>query len=69
MAFNIMVAAILAFCLYCMICIARTVRLKKLAALLHELLDSSAWADIMKLIKNEEYVNAVMDACREVLND
>lgn len=37
------------------------------ARLLKELCDASGWADMVKLIRSEEYVSAVLRACEIVM--
>lgn len=37
------------------------------ALLLRELLDAAGWSDIVQLLKNEEYVQAVLNGCEYVL--
>lgn len=61
--------AVILFLAYLCICIAHTMRLKNLAALLLEMLQATEWADILEMLKNEEYVEAVLKACSTVLEE
>lgn len=63
---NIFAVIVCAFLIYCCVIIGYTMRLKQIAYVLLELLDGQ-WGDMVKIIRNEEYVEAVMIACEKVL--
>lgn len=65
----IFVGAVILLLTYLCICIAHTMRLRNLAALLIEILQATEWADILEMLKSEEYVEAVLHACSTVLEE
>lgn len=74
--YYILCAVIIAFLIYCSICIVWTMRmrevavlLREIAVLLREILESSGWGDLMKQLVSEDYVKAVMRACKMVMGE
>lgn len=61
--------AVILLLVYLCLCIAHTMRLRNLAALLIEILHATEWADILEMLKSEEYVQAVLQACSTVLEE
>lgn len=61
--------AVILLLAYLCLCIAHTMRLRNLAGLLLEILHATEWADILEMLKSEEYVQAVLHACSTVLED
>lgn len=53
--------------IYLMLASVNIAAKRRNAELLYELLTAAGWADMVKLIRNEEYVQAVMDACEIVM--
>lgn len=60
-------AAVFAFLVYISICLIWTARMRNLAMLLREVLDTKGWGDFVKIIKGTEYFEAVMKSCEIVL--
>lgn len=67
--YYILCAVIIAFLIYCSICIVWTMRMKEVAGLLREILEGSGWGDLMKQLVSEDYVNAVVRACKMVMEE
>lgn len=65
----IFAGAVFLLLIYLSICIAHTMRLRNLAALLLEILHATEWADILEMLKCPEYVEAVVNACGVVLEE
>lgn len=67
--YYILLGAAVAFLIYCTICIVWTMRMKEVAGLLREILEGSGWGDLMKQLISEDYVNAVVRACKMVMEE
>lgn len=65
----ILAVVIIAFLVYCTICIVWTMRMREVAGLLREILESSGWGDLMKQLVSEDYINAVLRACKMVMGE
>ena len=61
------VVVVALFGVYLCLAYANIAAKRRNAKVLRELLEATQWADIMKLIRSEEYVQAVMDACEIVM--
>lgn len=62
-------AVVVAFLIYCTICIVWTMRMKEVAGLLREILEGSGWGDLMKQLVSEDYVKAILEACNMVARE
>lgn len=67
--YYILCAVIIAFLIYCSICIVWTMRMREVAELLREILEGSGWGDLMKQLVSEDYVKAVLRACKMVMEE
>ena len=67
--YYILLAAAVAFLIYISICIIWTMRMREVAELLREILEGSGWGDLMKQLVSEDYVKAVMRACKMVMEE
>lgn len=65
----VLLAAAVMFLIYISICIVWTMRMKEVAGLLREILEGSGWGDPMKQLVSEDYVNAVVRACKMVMEE
>lgn len=65
----ILLAAAVAFLIYISICIVWTMRMREVAGLLREILESSGWGDLMKQLVSEDYVKAILEACNMVARE
>ena len=63
----IAVAAVVLVGIYLMLAYANIAAKRRNARLLKELFEASGWADMVKLIRSEEYVSAVLRACEIVM--
>lgn len=61
------VAAVVLVGIYLMLAYANIAAKRRNARLLKELCEASGWADMVKLIRSEEYVSAVLRACEIVM--
>lgn len=67
--YYILLAASLMLLIYVSICIVWTMRMKEVAGLLREILEGTEWGDLMKQLASEDYVKAVLRACKMVMED
>ena len=67
--YYILLAASLMLLIYVSICIVWTMRMKEVAGLLREILEGTGWGDLMKQLVSEDYVKAVLRACKVVMED
>lgn len=67
--YYILLAAAAAFLLYISICVVWTMRMREVAELLREILEGSGWGDLMKQLVSEDYVKAVLRACKKVMEN
>ena len=67
--FYILLAAAVMFLIYISICIVWTMRMKEVADLLREILEGTGWGDLMKQLVSEDYVKAVLRACKMVMEE
>lgn len=67
--YYILLAAAVMFLIYISICIVWTMRMREVAGLLREILESSGWGDLMKQLISEDYINAVIRACKMVMGE
>lgn len=67
--YYILLAAAVAFLIYISICIVWTMRMREVAELLREILEGSGWGDLMKQLVSEDYVKAVLKACKMVMEE
>ena len=67
--YYILLAAAVMFLIYISICIVWTMRMREVAELLREILEGSGWGDLMKQLVSEDYVKAVMRACKMVMEE
>lgn len=67
--YYILLAASLMLLIYVSICIVWTMRMKEVAGLLREILEGTGWGDLMKQLVSEDYVKAVLRACKMVMED
>ena len=67
--YYILLGAAVAFLIYISICIVWTMRMREVAELLREILESSGWGDLMKQLVSEDYLNAVVRACKMVMGE
>lgn len=67
--YYILLAAAGMFLIYISICIVWTMRMREVAELLHEILEGSGWGDLMKQLVSEDYVKAVLRACKMVMEE
>lgn len=67
--YYILLGAAVAFLIYISICIVWTTRMREVAELLREILEGSGWGDLMKQLVSEDYVKAVMRACKMVMEE
>ena len=63
----IAVAAVVLVGIYLVLAYANIEAKRRNARLLKELCEASGWADMVKLIRSEEYVSAVLRACEIVM--
>ncbi len=63
------VLLLLALCVYIGLCWANVEAKFRNALVLKELLDATAWGDFVQLIRTEDYVAAVLNACDMVLEE
>ena len=63
----IAVVAVVLVGIYLMLAYANIAAKRRNARLLKELCEASGWADMVKLIRSEEYVSAVLRACEIVM--
>ena len=61
------VAAVVLVGIYLILAYANIAAKRRNARLLKELCEASGWADMVKLIRSEEYVSAVLRACEIVM--
>ena len=61
------VAVVAMFGIYLLLAYANIAAKRDNARMLRELLDAAGWADIVQLLKNEDYVQAVLNGCEYVL--
>ena len=54
---------------YFSIAIANVSAKRRNAAYLRELLEATYWADVVKMLRNEEYVGAVIKGCEMMLEE
>lgn len=67
--YYILLAASLMLLIYVSICIVWTMRMKEVAGLLREILEGTGWGDLMKQLVSEDYVKAVLRACKMVMEN
>lgn len=67
--YYILLGVVVMFLIYCTICIVWTMRMKEVAGLLREILEGSGWSDLMKQFVSEDYVKAVLRACKMVMEE
>lgn len=67
--YYILLAASLMLLIYVSICIVWTMRMKEVAGLLREILEGTGWGDLMKQLVSEDYVKAVLRACKMVMEE
>lgn len=67
--YYILLAAAVAFLIYISICIVWTMRMREVAELLREILEGSGWGDLLKQLVSEDYVKAVLRACKMVMEE
>lgn len=67
--YYILLGAAVAFLIYISICIVWTMRMREVAELLREILEGSGWGDLMKQLVSEDYVKAVLRACKMVMEE
>ncbi len=67
--YYILLAAAVAFLIYISICIVWTMRMREVAGLLREILEGTGWGDLMKQLISEDYINAVVRACKMVMGE
>ena len=67
--YYIMLGAAVMFLIYISICIVWTMRMKEVAGLLREILEGTGWGDLMKQLVSEDYVKAVLRACKMVMEN
>lgn len=67
--YYILLGAAVAFLIYISICIVWTMRMREVAELLREILEGSGWGDLLKQLVSEDYVKAVMRACKMVMEE
>lgn len=67
--YYILLGAAVAFLIYISICIVWTMRMREVAELLREILEGSGWGDLMKQLVSEDYINAVIRACKMVMGE
>ena len=63
--FGVVVVVLVA--IYLVLAYVHTIAHRRVARVLKELLQTTSWADIVQIIKDEEYVQAVVDACEMAL--
>lgn len=67
--YYILLGAAVMFLIYISICIVWTMRMREVAGLLREILEGSGWGDLMKQLISEDYVKAVLRACKMVMGE
>ena len=65
----IFAGCVILFLVYLIICMQHTAKLRHISRLLLEMLECTEWADILKMLKCPEYVEAVVNACGVVLEE
>lgn len=67
--YYILLGAAVMFLIYISICIVWTMRMREVAELLREILEGSGWGDLMKQLVSEDYVKAVVSACKMLMGE
>lgn len=67
--YYILLAAAVMLLIYISICIIWTMRMREVAGLLREILEGTGWGDLMKQLISEDYLNAVVRACKMVMGE
>lgn len=67
--YYILLAGAVVFLIYISICIVWTMRMREVAGLLREILEGTGWGDLMKQLVSEDYINAVVRACKMVMGE
>ena len=67
--YYILLAAAVMFLIYISVCIVWAMRMREVAGLLREILEGTGWGDLMKQLVSEDYINAVIRACKMVMGE